>query len=342
MARRLSAGALALLAAGSTWLTASCAAPDLVPFRVGEFRPAAQERIVPAGSTLELVWNDGEFTEGPAPGPDGSIYFTDIGNRILRYDPKSGKTAIHRDPSGKANGLMFDPKGRLVACEGASGGNRRLSITEPSGEVRTLADRWEGKRFNSPNDLAIAPDGRVYFTDPRYVGNDPREIDFEGIFLVTPDGRATLATRDVQRPNGILVSADGKWVYAADNHSDPKKNHHLVRFRAAADGTLVDKRVMFDIGPERRGIDGMTLDAEGNIYATAGRGDLAGIYVFGPRGEHLAFIGTPGDPTNCVFGGPAEPSTLYVTAHGPPGEKRRWALYRIKLALRGYHVLRFG
>jgi gluconolactonase len=332
-----------ILDAAAAALLVGCAARDLdpVPYRVGEFRPSAQDRIVPAGSTLELVWNDGDFTEGPAPGPDGAIYFTDIGNRIMRFDPKGGKTTVHREPSGKANGLMFDRTGRLVACEGASGGNRRLSVTEASGEVRTLADRWQGRRFNSPNDLAMAPDGRIYFTDPRYVGDDPREIDFEGVFLVAPGGAVTLATRDVQRPNGILVSADGRWVYVADNHSDPKGNHHLLRFRAGADGALVDRRVMFDIGPDRRGIDGMTLDLEGNIYATAGTGDLAGIYVFSPRGEPLAFIRTPGDPTNCVFGGPAEPTTLYVTAHGPPAAKRRWALYRIKLAHRGYHVVPF-
>src|SRR5439155_8251699 len=121
----------------------------------GEFTPAAQERIVPAGSTLELLWNDGEFTEGPARAPDGSIYFSDIGNRILRFDPKSGKTEVYRDRSGKANGLKFDAQGRLIACEGAAGGNRRISITDASGQVRTLADQWNGKQFNSPNDLAI-------------------------------------------------------------------------------------------------------------------------------------------------------------------------------------------
>jgi sugar lactone lactonase YvrE len=312
----------------------SCASP---PSPTAEFTPTAQDRIVPAGSTLELLWNDGEFTEGPARAPDGSIYFSDIGNRILRFDPKSGETKVYRDPSGKSNGLKFDAQGRLIACEGANGGNRRLSITEASGQVRTLADRWDGKRFNAPNDLAIDPRGNVYFTDPLYVGSEKREIDFEGVFLVSPQGAVTLATRDVQKPNGILVSPDGRTVYVADTNSDPKGNHHLVAFRVRSDGTLADKRILHDFGPDRRPIDGMAMDVEGNLYATGGAGGRAGLYVFGPNGEHLAFVKMPGDPTNAAFGGPSEPTTLYLTGHGPQqsGKPRRYALFRIKLAMKG-------
>jgi sugar lactone lactonase YvrE len=312
----------------------ACASP---PSPTAPFSPTAQDRIVPAGSTLELLWNDGDFTEGPARAPDGSIYFSDIGNRILRFDPKSKETRVYRDPSGKSNGLKFDARGRLVACEGANGGNRRLSITEPSGEVRTLADRWNGKRFNAPNDLAIDAKGNVYFTDPMYVGSEKREIDFEGVFLVSPTGAVTLATRDVQKPNGILVSPDGRTVYVADTSSDPKGNHHLVAFRVQADGTLADKRILHDFGPDRRPIDGMAMDVEGNLYATGGTGDRAGLYVFGPNGEHLAFVKMPGDPTNAAFGGPSEPATLYLTGHGPeqPGKPRRYALYRMTLSMKG-------
>ena len=324
---RVFASLLLLAAAGCASATAS-----------GEFTPTAQDRIVPAGSKLEVLWNDGEFTEGPALAPDGSIYFSDIGNRILRYDPKTGKTGVARDPSGKSNGLKFDREGRLVACEGSgAGGNRRISVTEASGQVRTLADRWNGKRFNSPNDLAIDAKGNVYFTDPRYVGDDPRDIDIEGVYLVSPAGAVTLATRDVQKPNGILVSHDGHTVYVADTNSDPKGNHQLVAFHVLADGTLGNKRVLYDFGPDRRPIDGMALDAAGNICATGGSGERAGLYVFGPAGQQLAFIPMPGDPTNCAFGGPAEPTTLYITGQGPEeaGKPRRYALFRIKLALRG-------
>jgi len=277
------------------------------------------------------------ITEGPV--WDGEhILFTQIRqNRILRYDPKTVKTEVYRDPSGRSNGLKFDAQGRLIACEGANGGNRRISITEASGQVRTLADRWEGKRFNAPNDLALDAKGNVYFTDPLYAGGEKRELDFEGVFRVTPAGVVTLATRDVQKPNGILVSIDGKTVYVADTNSDPKGNHHLDAFRVRPDGSLGEKRVLYDFGPDRRPIDGMAMDASGNLYAAGGSVERAGVYVFGPDGEHLAFIKLPGDPTNCAFGGAAEPSTLYITGQGPEvaGKPRKYALFRIKLAMKG-------
>ncbi len=313
--------------AGVLIVLAGCAAAATT-----EFVPTEQSRIVPAGSSLELLWNDGDFTEGPARAPDGSIHFSDIGDRILRFDPKTGKTAVFRDPSGKANGLKFDAQGRLLACEGAGGGKRRVSVTEADGSVRSLAERWNGKRFNSPNDLALDAKGNVYFTDPRYGGDEPREIDFEGVYLVTPSGVVTLATRDVQKPNGILVSRDGSRVYVADTNSDPKGNHQLVAFRVQADGTLTDRRVLYDFGPDRRPIDGMAMDAAGRIYAAGGSGERAGLYVFGPGGEPLAFVKLPGDPTNCAFG---EPGVLYITGQGPEiaGQKRHYGLFRIRLAI---------
>jgi gluconolactonase len=310
---------------------------------VGNFQPTAQGAIVPAGARIEMLWNEGEFTEGPAPAADGTILFSDIGDRILRFDPRSGKTAVFRSPSGKSNGLKFDPNGNLVACEGAApGGGRRISVTDAKGNVRTLADRFEGHRFNSPNDLAITRGGNVYFTDPRYVGDEPRELDFEGVFLVAPDGTPRVATRDVQKPNGIIATPDDRTIYLADNSNKPQGNHHLLAFAVQPDGTLAEKRVLYDFGPNHRGIDGMTLDVKGNIYATAGGGAEAGIYVFGPKGEHLAFMATPGDPSNCVFGIGNESNVLYITGAGPkqPGAdtKPRYALFRIRLTHAGYHV----
>jgi sugar lactone lactonase YvrE len=308
-----------------------------------QFQPTAQEKIVPAGAKVELLWNEGEFTEGPVPTADGAILFSDIGNRIMRYDPRSGKTNVYRDPSGKSNGLKFDPRGYLVACEGAApGGNRRISIGDDKGTVKTLADRFEGKRFNSPNDLVISTTGNVYFTDPRYVGDEPRELDFEAVFLVSPRGEVRVATRDLQKPNGIIITPDDQHVYVADNSNLSDGNHQLLAFAVQSDGTLADKRVLHDFGPNRRGIDGMTLDVEGNIYATAGNGPQAGIYVFGPQGQQRAFIATPGSPSNCVFGVGDEASTLYITGAGPEpasaGAKRPYALYRVRLAIAGYHV----
>jgi sugar lactone lactonase YvrE len=310
------------------------------------FTPSEQDAIVPPAAKLELLWGKGEFTEGPAAMADGAILFSDIGNRIYRYEPASGKTSVYRDPSGKSNGLKFDAGGNLVACEGAApGGRRRISITDPQGQQRVLADRFQGQRFNSPNDLAITSTGRVYFTDPRYVGDEPRELDFEGVFVVEPDGSVRVATRDVQKPNGIIVTPDGRTVYVSDNNGKSDGKRQLVAYRAQVDGTLADKRVLVDFG-QRRGIDGMTLDVEGNIYATAGSGDQAGVYVFSPQGRTLALIPTPGDPTNCVFGIGPESTTLYVTAAvgGPASAdgKRAYGLYRIRLAKAGYHVFPRG
>jgi len=288
---------------------------------------AEDNPIVPAGARLEKVWGEGSFTEGPAYGPGGLVYFSDIGNRIMKFDPATQKTAVHREPSGRANGLDFDPFGRLVACEGANtGGNRRVSITEKDGTVRTLADRWKGKRFNSPNDLTIDRGRRVYFTDPRYVGDEPREIDTESVYRIDPDGTVAQIITDVEKPNGIILAPDMKTLYLADNN--PKGKRQLLAFPLKPDGTVGAKKVLADFG-EDRGIDGMCVDAKGNIYATAGQGKTAGVYVFSPEGKRLAFIPTPETPTNCVFGG-KDRKTLYVTA----GK----SLYRIGLNAEGFAV----
>jgi gluconolactonase len=308
-----------------------------------EFKPTAQDKVVPAGSKLEKLWADGEFTEGPALAPDGSILFSDIGTTIFRFDPKSGTTEPFRKPSGRSNGLKFNQKGELVACEGANtGGNRRISITAgidgaKDGTIKTLADRYDGKRFNSPNDLAIGSKGQVYFTDPRYVGNDPRDLDFETIFLVGTDGSVKVATRDIQKPNGIIVTPDDKTLYVSDNN--PQGNRHLARFAIKADGTLTDKKVLHDFGTGR-GIDGMTLDQEGRIFATAGTGDKAGIYVFTADGDPLALIPTPGDPTNCCFGAGDENGTLYITCANSKEMGTKFGLYRIKLNAKGFAVVK--
>ncbi|SVB63886.1 uncharacterized protein METZ01_LOCUS216740, partial [marine metagenome] len=192
----------------------------------------------------------------------------------------------------------------------------------------------------SPNDLAINRKGSIYFTDPRYAGDEPREIDFEGVFSVDRDGSVKLATKEVQKPNGILVSLDGKNVYVADNNNNSKGHHHLLQFTVKKDGTLGGKKVLFDLGPDRRGIDGMTLDGKGNIYATAGKGARAGIYVFSSTGTNLAFIPTPGSPTNCVFGGGKEKSMLYITAQSAPQSdgSKPWGLFRIRLKIAGHHI----
>jgi gluconolactonase len=288
---------------------------------------AADNAIVPEDSKLEKLWSQGEFTEGPAYGPGGCVYFSDIGNRIMKYDPAANRTTVYREPSGRANGLDFDPQGRLVAAEGAnSGGRRQITITEKDGTVRALAARWHGKRFNSPNDLTIDTKGRVYFTDPRYVGAEPREIDTESVYRVDPDGTLAQIITDVQKPNGIVLSPDMKTLYLAD--SNPSGRQHLLAYPLKADGTVGQKRLLHDFG-KGRGIDGMCVDEQGNIYGAAGSGKSGGVYVFSPAGKQLPFIPVPETPTNCVFGD-KDRRTLYITA----GK----SLYRIRLAVRGFAV----
>lgn len=294
-----------------------------------ETQPIAQDQIIAPEAKFEVVWGQGEFTEGPALGSDGLMYFSDIGNRIYRFDSKTKQTEVYRDPSGRSNGLIFDSDGRLYAAEGAnSGGQRRITVTDDDGKVRVLADKYEGKRFNSPNDIAVDRKGNVYFTDPRYLGEEPRELDFEGVFIVSPKGEVRVATREAKKPNGIVLSPDGGSCYVSENNPDGKRE--LLKFKVQPDGTLADKQSLHDFGTGR-GIDGMTVDAVGNIYATAGTGEKAGIWVFDPAGQLLAWFATPGDPTNCEFGGGEEKNVLYVTTALSKEKPIVYGLARISL-----------
>lgn len=218
------------------------------------------------------------FTEGPAWHPTGNVYFTDIvNNRIMRRDPM-GVMHVHRTPSGRANGLLFDRQGRLLACEGGGeGGNRRVTRTELDGTITVMADRYDGKqRFNSPNDLALDSKGRIYFSDPRYGDRGDLELfdgegrDIEGVYRIDGPGKVTrIITHEVHRPNGILVSANDKFLFVADNVNDgPKQglggNRKLWRFDLKADGTVDPKsrKLLFDWGSDR-GPDGMAMDSKG-------------------------------------------------------------------------------
>jgi gluconolactonase len=282
--------------------------------------------VLAPGARLQKLWGEGSFTEEGALAEDGAILFSDIGDRILRFDPRTGAVSVFREPSGRANGLIFDPGGRLIAAEGANaGGNRRVSITGRDGTVRTLADRYRGRRFNSPNDVAVDARGRVYVSDPRYVGAEPRELDDESVYRIDPDGTVTRLDTTATRPNGLAVSPDGATLYVADN--GPKRAA-LLALRLDAAGDASRPRVLKDFG-NGRGIDGMTVTTDGQIVAAAGAGLLAGVYVYDPGGIPLAFIATPETPTNVEFGGPGR-TTLYITAGR--------SLYRIETTLTGHHL----
>jgi len=287
-------------------------------------KPDASALLAP-GATLEKLWGEGSFTEGGALDKDGGILFSDIGDRIMRFDPATKAVTVFRDPSGRANGLIFDPAGRLIAAEGANtGGGRRVSVTETDGKVRTLADSFEGKRFNSPNDVAVDKSGRVYMSDPRYVGDEPRELDFEGVFRIDPDGKVTRLNTSAKKPNGLVVSPDGKTLYVADNGP---RGRSLIALDLSPTGDVSNPRVLHDFDKDR-GIDGMTITVDGKVVAAAGPANTGGVYVFSPEGKVLGIIPVPESPTNVEFG--ADGSTLYVTA----GK----SLYRVKTTLKGYHV----
>ncbi|HEU4753832.1 MAG TPA: SMP-30/gluconolactonase/LRE family protein [Armatimonadota bacterium] len=269
--------------------------------------------------TFEIVAGPFGFTEGPA--WDGrALLFSDIpSSRILRYDPETRETSVHREGTHEGNGLMFDAAGRLYGCQGGSGG-RRVVRYEPDGTQTVIADRFEGRRLNSPNDLAFDHQGRLWFTDPRYGAyRADMELDHESVYRADPqpDGSWSLhrVTWDTTRPNGLLVSADQKTLYVAQSEYGPDRKRELRAYPILADGTLGEHAVLHNFYPHR-GIDGMCLDSEGNIVATAGwqeSGPGPMLYVFAPNGRVLETHPVPFDrPTNCTWGGP-DLRTLYVT-----------------------------
>jgi gluconolactonase len=268
----------------------------------------------------ELVVAPDGFSEGPAWDGSGLFYTVISRNEIRRFDPATGAVwTVYRDTQA-ANGLLLDPDGGLLACEGDG---RAIVRYGTDGQREVLVDRFEGRRLNSPNDLALAPDGTIWFTDPRY-GDDhsDRELDHESVYRLDPpgpDGTRHLhrVTTDTARPNGILLSPDGTTLYVAESDFHPGSTRQLRAYPIQADGTLGAMTVLHDFG-DARGIDGMALDTDGNIVASCGW-ELGGpgprVTVFAPDGTELEHHPLPaGRPTNCTFGGP-ELDDLYVTTN---------------------------
>lgn len=304
--------------------------------------------VVPAGAAVEQVFGDGFFLEGPAPALDGTIYFSDITNtersggqsgHILRFDPATGRTTVYRSPSGQANGIIFDREGRMVVAEGADFGARRVTRTDLStGRSVMLAWTFNGRRFNSPNDVTIDGAGRIYFTDPRYSGHESIEQPVMGVYRIDTAGVVQLVIADAGKPNGVEVSPDGKTLYVSSGGTlatgpvppgvpvRPTVNA-LLAYDLRADGTARFRQTLatYDAGP-----DGITVDSDGNVYATiSGPAGQMGVHVYSPEGEEIAFIPVPQVPSNVTFGRGADSRTLYITA--------RTGLYRIRLNRAGHH-----
>jgi gluconolactonase len=282
--------------------------------------------------------------EGPAFGGNGDLFFSDIiGNRIYLMTP-DGALSIFRADSGRTNGNTFDAHGLLISCEGAEfgpGGRRRLVRTDlKTGRVELLTERFQGKRYNSPNDVVVDTKGRIWFTDPFY-GDDRTalEMDREAVYRIESDGTVTrmLSQPEIERPNGLAITPDARTLYVVDSHTRPGGNRKIWSFEVAEDGGLSGQRLVFDFGRGRGG-DGMRLDERGNLWVAAGillprhAGETAdvpaGVYVISAKGELLGRIPIPEDLcTNLAFGGP-DRRTLHVTS----GK----SIFKIPLAVAGY------
>ena len=257
-----------------------------------------------------------QFTEGPVWHPDGYLLFSDIpADTIYRYIPGSDPEA-YLTPSGNSNGLTFDGQGRLVACEH---GGRRVSRMGTDDSMETLADRFDGKRLNSPNDIVVHSSGAIFFTDPPYgIDPDPGEQGFNGVFRLDTDGSVELLNRDMNRPNGLALSLDKSILYVDDS-----RNRHVLAYPLNADLGVGEPSVILDMNVEAQGgPDGMKLDSEGNLYVTG----PGGLWVATPEGQHLGTIEFPQLPANLCFGGP-DYRTIFVTA--------RTGLYSIEVSVAG-------
>ena len=283
------------------------------------------KRLIEDGDP-EKVAGGFQFLEGPVWHRDGFLIFSDIpASKIYRYDA-NGDVSVFREDSGNSNGLTFDPQGCLVACEH---GNRRVSRTLADGSIVTLADSYQGKLLNRPNDVVVRSDGVVYFTDPNYGKNPGERMDASeteqpcnGVYRVLTDGTIERVAEDFERPNGLAFSPDEAILYIDDSG-----RRHVRAFDVQADGTIANSRIVGDMDhPQPGSPDGMKIDSEGNLYVTG----ATGVWVFTPTGEHLGVIVTPERPANCAWGD-ADRQSLYITA--------RTSLYRIRTRVPGNPVV---
>ena len=270
---------------------------------------------------------------------------------IWMFNPKTSKTKIFRSPSGMSNGIKFDANGDMIICEGADYGGQRVIRTDmKTGMSYIIAGMFEGRPFNSPNDVTIDIKGRMYFSDPRYLGHEAIEQPVMAVYRIDTDGSIHRIITDAGKPNGVCVSPDQKTLYVVSNengatalerlgNNDPdnpatvatplKKGHMaLMAYDLHADGSATFRKTLVDYYPED-GPDGLICDKNGNLYVAVRAANRPGIVVYSPAGKELAYIKTE-IPTNVGFGRGAESKTLYITA----GK----SLFRIKLNAEGYQL----
>jgi len=320
--------------------------------------------IVPAGAQVEKLFESRVLTEGVSVAPDGMVYFSEItfshvsrdeqgaieAGHIWKYDPTTGKTVIFRSPSGMSNGIKFDALGRMVVAEGADYGGRRVTRTDmTTGKTFIIAALFEGRPLNSPNDVTIDQQGRVYFSDPRYLGYEGIDQPLPAVYRIDMNGSLHRIITDAGKPNGVCVSPDQKTLYVVSNDNGgtsidrlagpaaqadkvkiplKKGAMTLMAYDLAADGTAKFRKTLVDYSPED-GPDGLICDKDGNLYVATRAESRPGICVYSPEGKELAYIPTE-IPTNVGFGRGADSKLLYITA----GK----SLYRIRLNRDGYQL----
>ncbi len=324
--------------------------------------PSGDPRFIAPGTQLELLVNGTDygivFTEGAAVGCDGKVYFSDItfssapaskvkGGGVLAgviwvYDPQTKETKVFRSPSGMSNGIKFDAACNMINAEGADFGGRRVIRTDMKTGVATIiAGLYKGKPFNAPNDISIDEKGRIYFSDPRYLGHEPVMLGAMSVYRIDPNGSIERIIADAGKPNGIAVSPDQKRLHVVSNDNgaldlfrigEGLTSHNgrmaLLTYTLEPDGKASFSRVLVDYSPED-GPDGLVADTEGNLWVAVRDKKRPGIIAYTPNGEEKAYIPTP-LPTNVGFGRGDNSQLLYITAANN--------LYRIKVGKKGYHL----
>jgi len=261
---------------------------------------------------IDRVATGFRFTEGPAWSREGFLLFSDVPNdKIMKYVPGQ-KPTVFRENSNGANGNCFDAQGRFYTCESRT---RRVVRMDKKGEMQVVAEKWDGKRLNAPNDIVVRKDGHIYFTDPAF-GNqaDSRELDFFGVYHIAPKGEMQLIAKPTGRPNGIALSANGHILYVANSDE-----HNVRAYDVDRNGEVSHERVVIQAV---EGVpDGIRVDDKGNIYVTA-----SGVAVYDSQGKQVDTLGMPETPANCAFGD-ADLESLYITA--------RTSLYRARRHVKG-------
>ena len=318
------------------------------------FAPA-RDQIVPRNAKLEKLFEGVMLTEGVSVAPDGMVYFSDItfshqavaengaihAGHIWKFNPKTGSTSIFRSPSGMSNGIKFDAVGNMIVCEGADYGGRRVIRTDmKTGMSYIIAGMFDGRKLNSPNDVTIDEQGRLYFSDPRYLGHETIDQPVMGVYRIDPDGSIHRIITDAGKPNGVCVSPDQKTLYVVSNDNGSmgifrlgevplrKGTMALHAYDLAPDGTAKFRKTLVDYSPED-GPDGLVVDDKGNLYVAVRDLTRPGVHVLSPEGKEIGYVKTE-VPTNVGFGYGDDANVLYITA----GK----SLYRVRLNSKGYHL----